>query len=52
MNRLEILRDKIEALRGDLNQAIAEGLPAEDIYKKSVTLDKVLEQYYDLELNK
>ena len=48
MNRLEILKDKIETLRSDLDQAIADGLPAEVIYEKSVNLDKVLEQYYDL----
>lgn len=49
MERIEVLKDKIELLRRDLDQAIADGLPTEVVYEKSVRLDQVLEQYYDLE---
>lgn len=48
MNKIEILIEKIEALRSDLNQAITDGLPSEEIYKKSVALDQLIEQYMDI----
>ena len=48
MDKLKLLQDKIEELRGDLNQAIANNLPIEVIYEKSVALDKLIEQYIDM----
>lgn len=49
MNKLEILKDKIELLRSELDQAIGEGHSKEVIYEKSLELDQMLEEYYELE---
>ena len=48
MEQLNILKDKIEELREALNQAITDGLSSEEIYARSVALDKVIEQYMEL----
>ena len=48
MDKLKLLQDKIEELRGDLKQAIANNFPMEVIYEKSVALDKLIEQYIDM----
>lgn len=45
---ITMLKTKIEELREELNQAIAEELPAEVIYEKSVALDRLIEQYLDM----
>jgi len=48
MEQLSILKDKIEELREALNQAITDGLSSDEIYKRSIALDKLIEQYMDL----
>lgn len=49
MNKLEMFKDKIELLRSELDQAIGEGRSKEVIYEKSLALDQVLEEYYELD---
>lgn len=48
MDEMETLKAKIEQVREELNQAIAEDLQSEVIYEKSVELDKLIEQYLDM----
>ena len=43
-----MLKMKIEELREELNQAIADEMPADVIYEKSVELDRLIEQYLDI----
>lgn len=48
MDKRELLKEKIEVLRGQLNQVIQDGLPDEIIYEKSISLDRLIEQYLDI----
>lgn len=45
---MTMLKMKIEELREELNQAIADEMPADVIYEKSVELDRLIEQYLDI----
>ncbi len=45
--KIEKLKDKIEEFRSELDQAIEDGLPQEEVYRRSIALDKLIEQYYE-----
>ncbi len=48
MEKIRALMEEIELLRARLDQAIADELSADEIYARSVALDKVIELYMDI----
>lgn len=49
MDKLCILRKKIEHAREDLNEAIATSASLEEIYPYSIAVDELITEYIELE---
>lgn len=50
MNQKEILKQRIEEERQKLDGMLTEGKQLDEIYRQSVELDLLIEQYLDMEL--